>query len=617
MRDPAVATLDRVAGRRLVSLCAMLAGASLVEAAAAQSTPTPPPSLAASDELVHVEAGHFVLRGARFRALGANVAVMHGGAHRQALEQTLDAAQADGLGLVRLWALGEREEGAPDWARSYAFRIGAEGWVEESFAHLDRALAAARARGLRAIVVLGNRWADYGGIPAYLRWSGDPFDAASPDGIARAELGTFFGSSRARALYLAHVERVVGRTNVVTGVPYRDDPTIFAWELVNELSCERRDASALVDFVRTTARRVHTLDPHHLVSAGHIGYDTSAERRTWREVMALPEIDYADAHAYPAEHGRVAGLAELDAFVDDHAMLATSVLGKPLVLGEIGFRAGTRTFGLSRPRLFDRLLARAARDGVDAALAWIYCPGEDPCGAHTIDVSRRRGEAREVRQVLAAQARAMADDEGPARPWPSGATPLWDPAHELSGTRRVASPRGRRVSIAPEAFSRARFERAGRYDEGPIRQLYGAGHGWVEYRFRAPRGLPAAISLTMRASSELPGAGVGAQPTDGSRVYASIDGEGLGLLQVPADDGLGRRVSLSVPLDDALAAVLRARSVHTLRLEVADDDEEHGLCLYGEATHAGEPLAPDVAAELPGRIELLFVDEEEASRAAP
>lgn len=595
----------RAAHRRGSALLVLIATSLLVEAAAAQSASAPSVS-APEGDFVRVEDGHFAVGGTRLRTLGANVAVMHGEAHRQALDETLDAVQADGLGLVRLWALGERDEDAPEWARSYAFRIGAEGWVEESFTHLDRALAAVRARGLRAIVVLGNRWADYGGIPAYLRWTGDPFDASSPDGIARAELGTFFGSSRARALYLAHVERVVGRTSTVTGLPYRDDPSIFAWELVNELSCERRDRAALVDFVRTAAARVHALDRHHLVSAGHIGYDTSADRRTWREVMSLPEIDYADAHAYPAEHGRVTSLRELDAFVDDHAMLARTVLGKPLVLGEIGFRTRTRSFGLTRAQLFAHLLDRARRDDVDAALAWIYCSGTDPCGTHTIDVSARRGEASEVRRVLATHAASMRTAPSEPPVWASGTTPLWDPSHEIAGTRRVAAARGDRISIAPEDFARARFEHVGRYDEGAVRQLYGAGHGWVEYRFRAPRGIPSTLTLTMRASSELPGAGVGAGPGDGSHVYVTIDGEGLGLVEVPPDDGLGRRVSLSVPVDDALAAVFRARTVHTLRLEVADEDDEHGLCLYGEATSVGGPLPAEVAAELPGRIELVL-----------
>jgi len=41
--------------------------------------------------------------------------------------------------------------------------------LASSFAHLDRVLVAAWARRLRVIVVLANRWSDYGGFPRYLR----------------------------------------------------------------------------------------------------------------------------------------------------------------------------------------------------------------------------------------------------------------------------------------------------------------------------------------------------------------------------------------------------------------------------------------------------------------
>ena len=57
-----------------------------------------------------------------------------------------------------------------------AFRIGEgqDGWVEESFVHLDHALVLARERGLGVIVVLTNRWPDYGGIAQHAEWSGLP-----------------------------------------------------------------------------------------------------------------------------------------------------------------------------------------------------------------------------------------------------------------------------------------------------------------------------------------------------------------------------------------------------------------------------------------------------------
>lgn len=35
-------------------------------------------------------------------------------------------------------------------------------------------------------------------------------------------------------MYLNYVEVLINRTNSVTGTPYKDDGSIFAWELINE-----------------------------------------------------------------------------------------------------------------------------------------------------------------------------------------------------------------------------------------------------------------------------------------------------------------------------------------------------------------------------------------------
>lgn len=579
-------------GRRLA--LGSLALSALSTLAAAQEVPS-----GAVDPFVHVDGARFVSEGARLRFVGANVAVMHGRAHRDALETTLDAVQADGLSVIRVWALGEREDGAPEWTRDYAFRVGEAGWIDESFAHLDHVLDAARARGLRVIVVLANRWADYGGVPQYLRWVGAPFDADAPEGVARTELGAFFRSEAATAQYLAHVERVVSRTSARTGVPYRDDPAIFAWELFNEISAERRDAADLEALLSRAASRVHALDPHHLVSAGHVGYVRASERRTWLEVSRLPGIDFADAHAYPAEYDRVRDLGELDRFVDDHVALAHGLAHRPLVFGEMGFRVRQRSLGRSRAALFDRFLTHAGEAGVDGVLAWSYAPSADPAGSHTILADHADADSRRVRAVLADHAHTLASHivEGATEPTVDVATRLWDPTRVLRGTGHTGrADRTGTITLRPRDFTTLRFEAGGRWP-APVPHVYGSGFGYVEFRFTAPRRLGAVLRLSMRASSELPGQGQGARPDDGSRVRVAIDDVPLGTIDVPPDDGVGRVVTLEAPIDEALRAALVRPGTHVLRFSVDDDDEARGLCLY-EST-----------AELEGLLRLSFPRE--------
>ena len=48
----------------------------------------------------------------------------------------------------------------------------------------------------------------------------------------------FFSDPGARELYKDYVSYILGRRNSRTGQLYRDDPTILAWDLINEPRCE-------------------------------------------------------------------------------------------------------------------------------------------------------------------------------------------------------------------------------------------------------------------------------------------------------------------------------------------------------------------------------------------
>lgn len=620
-----VGVLVALAILALVVLLPWGSAAQRRRALAMPTSVTPTIEAPSADDFVRVEGTHFVLRGSRFRFLGANTAVVHGPRHRAALEATFDAVVADGLGVVRVWALGEQPSPGESWAPDYGFRVGVDGWVESSFEHLDRVLDAARTRGLKVVLVLANRWGDYGGIPRYLEWCRPGLPRVAGGGFAELALPSFFASSQCDSLYAAHLERIVSRVNSRTGLAYRDDPTILAWELINESDAPPRHRPDLVDWTRRMASRIHALDPHHLVAAGHIGYTRRSQRATWLAIQRLPEIDYADAHAYPTAYRRVRSLPALDDYVDDVIQLAHHVAHKPFVWGELGFTTNARrVLGRPRTQWLDRFLTRSDEDGADGALVWAYVTSTERLHDHGIDVDGPDvARTADVRAVLARHAHAWSigtGDERNARLTDErGETPIWSTDRDWRGPRRAprgphrerdgARTLGIAWSFAPEHFVVARAEQAGRYDGFALRHVYFTEVGRVSYRFLAAASLrefterASQVVVRFRASSELPGRGEGASAEDGSRVRVRVDGVELGLVDVPPDDGLGRWVTLEVSDPVVLAALsgaLRRGRAHALTFEVDDGPRANGLTIYGDPTGA-EPL-PD--GEVAGPITL-------------
>ena len=81
----------------------------------------------------------------------------------------------------------------------------------------------------------------------------------------------FFTDAQARDLFLAHAAAVTGRVNSITGVPYKDDPTIFAWNLINEPRCYRC-GGAIRDWVAAVAPAVKKMAPNQLLTVGEEGF---------------------------------------------------------------------------------------------------------------------------------------------------------------------------------------------------------------------------------------------------------------------------------------------------------------------------------------------------------
>ncbi len=149
------------------------------------------------------------------------------------------------LRAVRLWNLPIR--GPKEEAQPWHYVLGPGQFNDGAFVTLDHILALGNRYGVRVIVDFTAGYGDYlGGVGTY----------AAHRGKKRAE---FFTDAQLKEDYKATVRYVIGRRNSVTGVPYREDKAILAWQHGNEIQ-EAPEA-----WVSEMAAYMKILDPNHLV----------------------------------------------------------------------------------------------------------------------------------------------------------------------------------------------------------------------------------------------------------------------------------------------------------------------------------------------------------------
>ena len=277
---------------------------------------------------VRLNRGRFTQNGQPFRFVGANVAVMYRDEDRERMPETLKQASDAGIKVVRVWAFGE---GGPndikpmadfaDWPRTHPFRFTPDQWNEEAFIHLDKVIAEAAKNKILVQLCLTNWWRDTGGVTQYLRWAGvnDAADDTRPFGINNEKAILFYSNPETRRLYREHINKLATRKNTVTGVYYRDDPTIFGWELMNEAQVITGRWAERRAWISEMSTYLKSLDPNHLIAPGEWGYRSASERREWLADHALSTIDYCDVHLYPRDDhdSFVEAPVALKEFVDD------------------------------------------------------------------------------------------------------------------------------------------------------------------------------------------------------------------------------------------------------------------------------------------------------------
>lgn len=316
--------------------------------------PGPGSAQARSSEFVRVDEGRFMIGDRPYHFLGVNLWYgMNLGAERETgdrarLVRELDRLASLGVTNVRVMAATEGPADQP-WRVHPSSQPRAGEYDESVLRGLDFLLAELGKRDMRAVLVLNNFFQWSGGMPQYVSWAtGEPIPYPEQDGHTWDDFqrfsARFYAVPGARALFERYVAMLIDRENTVTGVVYRDDPTIMSWQLSNEPRGFDH-TEAYVEWVDRASWFVKERAPNQLVSLGGEGKLTPYERTQFPRVAASPALDYVTIHLWienwgwyrpgRAEETFASAVGRSMGYLADHVAVAER-LRKPLVLEEFG-----------------------------------------------------------------------------------------------------------------------------------------------------------------------------------------------------------------------------------------------------------------------------------------
>jgi mannan endo-1,4-beta-mannosidase len=318
------------------------------------------------DEFVRVEGLHFILKNKRFRFVGSNTYYLMYTSQKN-IDQILENSSRMNLRVIRTWVFGEGEN----------FLQTAPGiYREEVLQTLDYILVKANELGLKLILTLVNNWKDYGGMNQYVQWS----DTARNH-------NDFYTDGNCRIWFKNHVSTIINRKNTINGKFYKEETTIFAWELTNEARAPGdQSGNVLQDWIDEMSTYIKTIDPNHLVTTGLEGFYRGGPRFDWRRNGSqgtdfvsnhkVPAVDFAVFHLWP-EHWHM-NLQESIAWIREHIEKAHSIINKPIILEEFGKKRDEALSITTRDEFYEATLDIVYKTNTGGVLFWAHYHDDYP-----------------------------------------------------------------------------------------------------------------------------------------------------------------------------------------------------------------------------------------------
>ncbi|KAK6939480.1 Glycoside hydrolase, family 5 [Dillenia turbinata] len=298
--------------------------------------------VSALDGFVGTREVHLMLNGSPFYANGFNaywlMYIASDPSQRNKVSSAFQQASSLGLTVARTWAFSDGGYSPLQYSPG--------SYNEQMFQGLDFVISEARRFGVKLILSLVNNYDNLGGKQQYVDW-------ARSQGQSISSEDDFYTNPVVKGYYKNHVKTVLTRQNTITGVSYKDDPTIMAWELMNEPRCNSDlSGKTLEAWITEMASYLKSIDGAHLLEVGLEGFygESSPEKQQYNpnfqvgtDFIAhnqIPGIDFATVHSYPDQwligSSDDQQLSFLNTWINTHIQDAQNILQKPVIFAEFG-----------------------------------------------------------------------------------------------------------------------------------------------------------------------------------------------------------------------------------------------------------------------------------------
>ncbi|CAG7854116.1 Mannan endo-1,4-beta-mannosidase A; AltName: Full=Endo-beta-1,4-mannanase A; Flags: Precursor [Serendipita indica DSM 11827] len=284
---------------------------------------------------VKTDGQKFVLNGQRFNPVGSNAYWLAQLSTTALIQQALAEIAQAGTTVLRVWGWNDVTSPSGTYYQLWNGATPTINYGADGLQKFDTVVAAAKAAGIRLVVPLTNNWQDYGGMDRYITQivgSGQPHSL-------------FYTNTAIKTAFKNYVNVFVTR--------YKNEPTIFSWELANEPRCNGCNVSVVTEWAKEMSAYIKSIDSNHMVALGDEGFFNQPSSSSYpyqggegvdfTANMAISTLDYGTFHLYPIPWGVSSGYSTWGAqWINDHAAVQKS-LNKPVIIEEYGVIASDRS----------------------------------------------------------------------------------------------------------------------------------------------------------------------------------------------------------------------------------------------------------------------------------